>query len=71
MVQGKVEYRMMGFGDVPVFDAVKILHQNGYSGYITLEWVKRWHPTLREPDVVFYHFQSYMETLLTEIELGA
>ncbi len=71
MHDGKLEYRMMGFGDVPVFDAVKLLHQNGYEGYLTLEWVKRWHPTLRDPDVVFYHYQTYMETLLSEIELGA
>lgn len=70
-INGNVEYRMMGFGDIPVFDAVKVLHQHGYDGYLTLEWVKWWHPTLRDPDVVFYHFQSYMETLLTEIELGA
>lgn len=63
-----LQYRMMGLGDVPIFDAVKALHQSGYSGYLTLEWVKRWRPDLRDPDVIFYHFQTYMETLLSEIE---
>lgn len=65
---GTVEYRMMGLGDVPIFDAVKALNKIGYEGYLMLEWVKRWRPELRDPDVIFYHYQSYMETLLEEIE---
>ena len=65
---GEIEYRMMGLGDVPVYDAVKQLYQMGYEGYLTLEWLKRWRPELRDPDVIFYHFQTYMETLLAEIE---
>ena len=65
---GEIEYRMMGLGDVPVYDAVKQLYQMGYEGYLTLEWLKRWRPKLRDPDVIFYHFQTYMETLLAEIE---
>ena len=44
------------------------LHHKGYDGYLTLEWLKRWRPELRDPDVIFYHFQTYMETLLAEIE---
>lgn len=40
----------------------------GLDGYLTLEWLKRWRPELRDPDVIFYHFQTYMETLLAEIE---
>lgn len=70
MENGRLEYRMMGLGDVPVYDAVKVLHQAGYTGYLMLEWVKRWRPDLRDPDVIFYQFQSYMETLLEEVENG-
>ena len=65
---GEIEYRMMGLGDLPVYDAVRELHHKGYDGYLTLEWLKRWRPELRDPDVIFYHFQTYMETLLAEIE---
>lgn len=65
---GTVQYRMMGHGDVPVFDAINVLHKNGYDGFVTLEWVKRWNVELQEPGVVFYHYTTYMEYLLEQIE---
>lgn len=65
---GETEYRMMGLGDLPIFDAVRALYRRGYDGYLTLEWLKRWRPELKDADVIFYHFQTYMETLLEEVE---
>lgn len=68
VMQGdKVEYRMMGYGDVPVFDSMKALHDGGYQGYVSLEWVKRWCPDLQEPGIVFSHFASYMNYLLNQL----
>ena len=64
---GMVEYRMMGYGDVPVMDALKTLDQAGYDGFITLEWVKRWNQELQEPGIVFYHYGSYMEYLMEQL----
>lgn len=57
---GTLKYRMMGYGDVPVTDALLLLKQKGYDGYVTLEWVKRWYSELEEPGVVFMQFLSYM-----------
>ena len=37
---GKIAYRMMGYGDVPIFDALKTLKGAGYQGFITLEWTR-------------------------------
>lgn len=65
--EGKVEYRMMGYGDVPVMDALQILNHNGYDGYVTLEWLKRWNPDLQEPGIVFAHFASYMNYLKNQL----
>ena len=48
---GETEYRMMGLGDLPVFDAVRELYRMGYDGYLTLEWLKRWRPELKDPDI--------------------
>lgn len=45
----RVEYRMMGYGDVPVTDAVTLLDRAGFDGFFSLEWVKRWNPDLQEP----------------------
>lgn len=61
---GKVEYRMMGYGDVPVLDALKAMKAIGYEGYVSLEWVKRWIPDLEEPGIVFAHFANYMTWLM-------
>lgn len=62
-----VEYRMMGYGDVPVFDALRCMAELGYDGFVTLEWVKRWCPQLEEPGIVFAHFATYMKVLLSQI----
>lgn len=63
-----IVYRMMGYGDVPVLEALKVLNEHGYQGYITLEWVKRWNPDLEEPGIVFAHYMSYMDFLLDRLE---
>ena len=65
---GKLSYRMMGYGDVPIYDALKILNGAGYRGFITLEWTKRWNKELQEPGIVFYHYASYMKYLMEELE---
>lgn len=62
-----VEYRMMGYGNVPVLDTLKLLDKGGYDGFITLEWVKRWNPDLQEPGIVFSHFSDYMRCLLNQL----
>ena len=67
MKNGKVSYRMLGYGDVPVLDMLKQLHALGYDGYVSLEWVKRWNPDLQEPGVVFSHYVSYMGHLIRQL----
>ena len=66
-VDGKVQYRMMGYGDVPIFDSLRILKENGYTGFVSFEWLKRWNKELQEPGIVFSHFASYMRYLLNQI----
>lgn len=60
-------YRMMGYGDVPIFDALKLLKENQYNGYISLEWVKRWNPDLEGAGIVFAHFMSYITFLISRL----
>ncbi len=64
MEDGKVKYKMMGYGDVPVEQAVKILQAGGYTGFISLEWVKRWNKELEEPGIVFSHYANYMNSII-------
>lgn len=60
---GKVVYKMMGKGDIPVKEVVSGLKNIGFQGYLTLEWLKRWNKSLEEPSIALYQFISYMKSL--------
>jgi sugar phosphate isomerase/epimerase len=47
---------LFGDGDIPLRDIFRCLETNGYSGYLTLEWEKMWHPDLAEPEIAFPRF---------------
>ncbi|MBI3944317.1 MAG: sugar phosphate isomerase/epimerase [Armatimonadetes bacterium] len=55
-----------GEGDVPVRDAVRLLRQIGYDGYLSLEWEKAWHPEIPDPEVAFPQFIGKMREILSE-----
>lgn len=58
--KGKVSYKMMGCGDIPLNEIIKTLKSNGYDGYYTFEWVKLWNRDLEDGGIVFAHFANYM-----------
>jgi sugar phosphate isomerase/epimerase len=63
MEGGKVSYRMVGGGDIPVARIVKLLRDAGYDGFFSLEWVKRWDLTLEEPGIAFAQYKAFMDAL--------
>lgn len=67
MENGKISYRMMGYGDIPALDALRELENICYGGFISFEWVKRWNPELEEPGIAFAYFCSYMNYLLKKL----
>ena len=60
----KLLYKMMGYGDLPLKEIISCLKENGYDGYISLEWVKRWYAELEAPGVVFMQYINYMRKAL-------
>ena len=58
-----IRYCIMGEGDVPVKECVEVLQSNGYEGYYSLEWTKRWNLELEAPGIAFANFVSYMHNL--------
>lgn len=56
-----IEYRMLGEGDLPIDEMMQALRSIDYSGYVSLEWVKRWAKDLLDAGIVFPHFVNYME----------
>lgn len=57
---GKVKYRLMGEGDLPIDDMMMALQSINYEGYISLEWVKRWASDLEDAGIVFPHYADFM-----------
>jgi len=42
---------LLGEGDVPVAEQLRLLAQSGYDGYVAVEWEKKWHPEIAPPEV--------------------
>lgn len=53
----------MGLGNIPVKAILSQLKADGYDGYYSFEWEKKWVPSLEEPEVAFPAFVEYMRAL--------
>ena len=63
---GKISYCLMGEGDIPAEETVLALKSIDFSGCISLEWVKRWMPSLSDAGIVFPQFVDYMSRFVRE-----
>ncbi len=57
-------YVLPGEGQLPLVEAIKLLPQYGYDGWLTFEQEKRWHTNLAEPEVAFPAFVKWVRPLL-------
>jgi sugar phosphate isomerase/epimerase len=57
-------YVLTGTGEVPVREQVQVLAKGGYTGYYGLEWEKRWHPEIEDPEIAFPHYAKVMAEYL-------
>ena len=65
---GKIKYHMIGYGDLPIFEIVKLLKKNSFDGYLSLEWTKRWLPELQEAGIVFSHYINHMQDIIKKLK---
>lgn len=42
---------LLGEGEVPVREMLRLLADREYQGWVSVEWEKRWHPEIEEPEV--------------------
>lgn len=63
---GKVSYRLMGEGDLPVTAIIRALKSINYNGYVSLEWVKKYAPDLSDAGIVFPHFAHFMSQYMEQ-----
>ncbi len=64
---GKLEdrhYVLLGTGEVPVKEQVRVMASAGYKGLYCFEWEKKWHPDIEEPEVAFPDYATKMAQYL-------
>lgn len=60
---------LMDGGSFPAAEAVTQLLRAGYSGYLSFEWEKRWHPSIEEPEVALPHFARWARRVQAHLAL--
>lgn len=61
--KGNFKLCLVGEGDIPIKEIIKILADDGYKGYLSFEWEKKWHPQLEEPEIAYPAFIDFMRGL--------
>jgi len=58
---------LLGEGEIPVKDALHLLKERGYVDFISVEWEKKWHPELAEPEVAYPQHLALLRDYVREI----
>lgn len=64
MIDGKIQYQLLGQGEVPIFEAIDLLVKDGYKGFYSFEWEKLWHPEIAEPEIALADYPLAMKKYL-------
>ena len=64
LTDGKLQYTLLGQGDVPIFEAIRALQRGSYKGYYSFEWEKLWHPDLAAPEIALADYPRVMKKRL-------
>jgi sugar phosphate isomerase/epimerase len=57
---------LLGEGEVPVLEMLRLLAAGGYQGWVSVEWEKRWHPEIEEPEVALPQHLRLLESWLRD-----
>jgi len=60
-------YCLLGEGDVPIREMLRLLKKSNYDGWINLEWEKRWIPELADPEIAFPQYASKLREYLKDL----
>jgi sugar phosphate isomerase/epimerase len=59
---------LLGAGEVPVREMLAVLAAGGYQGWISVEWEKRWHREIEEPEVALPQHLALLGTWMNETQ---
>lgn len=57
-------YTLPDEGDVPLAAMLADLRAHGYDGVVSVEWEKRWHPELPDPEVALPAYAAFLKAHL-------
>jgi sugar phosphate isomerase/epimerase len=57
---------LLGEGEVPVRESLAALQRRGYAGWIAVEWEKKWHPQIQEPEIALPQHSALLRQWLGE-----
>jgi len=61
----------LGEGEVPVREMLRQLLAGGYQNWISVEWEKRWHPEIADPETALPQHLELLRGWLAGLEEGA
>jgi sugar phosphate isomerase/epimerase len=59
---------LLGEGEVPVRQMLELLAAGGYEHWISVEWEKRWHPEIEEPEVALPQHLALLATWTEDLQ---
>jgi len=60
---GKPRYVLLGAGQLPIKKILKKFRKDGYKGFFSFEWEKKWHAELEAPERAFPQYPIKMKAL--------
>lgn len=60
---GRPQLCSVGQGDIPLKEIILQLEKDGYDGYYSLEWEKKWHPELPDAELEFPAYIEFMRSI--------
>ena len=63
----KEQLVLLGEGRVPVKEFLEVLHKNGWDGWVSVEWEKKWHPEIPGPEVAMPQHVEKLRGYLRDI----
>lgn len=66
---GSSEWRLVliGQGSVPLRDSLAVIARSSYHGWLSVEWEKKWHPEIEEPEIALPQAIKSMRHWLKEV----
>jgi len=61
---------LTGDGEFPIADLRGVLDQLNYSGFLSFEWEKKWHPTIEAPEIAVPHFAEWFRRNWASLPAG-